>query len=251
MTGRFDGKVALVTGGGAGMGRAIALRFAEDGAVIVAADVKIAAAEETVRLASERGSEGLALQADVSAPESVQALREAMQAEFGRLEVLVNNAGVEDGFVPAGDMEDDVWRRTLAINLDGPQHMTRALLPLLLASGGCVLNIASAGGLKSGAGGAAYTASKHGLIGYTRQLARDYGPQGVRAVAICPGVVETAMTAELLKDPNGAVAQYIDALPLRRAGKPEEIAAVAAFLASDEAAYIHGAAIVVDGGWLV
>jgi NAD(P)-dependent dehydrogenase (short-subunit alcohol dehydrogenase family) len=243
--GNLEGKVVIVTGAGSGIGLEMARRFAEVGASVVAADMS----EEGLKRAEE--VEGVSIvRANVSSAEDVEGMIGAAIERHGTLDVLVNNAGILDRFFPAAEMPDELWERVLRVNLTGPFLATkRAIPPMLEDGGGIIINIASIGGLRGGAAGAAYIASKHGLIGLTKNTAANYAADGVRCIAICPGGVDTGIT------PGGEPSQRGYAtlnriLPaMMRLASPAEIANVALFCASDEASFLNGAVIVADGGW--
>ncbi|HLG69663.1 MAG TPA: SDR family oxidoreductase [Chloroflexota bacterium] len=242
----LTGKVALVTGAGKGMGRATAERFLAAGAKVVATDAVPDGLESFA--GRERAT---TMVADVSRRSDVESMIELARQRFGRLHVLVNNAGIMDRFLPVGEVTDDVWNHVLAVNLTGPMMASRAAIPLMLETGGgVIINVASVGGLHGGRAGAAYTASKHGLVGLTRNIAATYAREGIRCVAVCPGGVNTGISiggepsARGFETLNRTLASNV------RMGEPEELAQVIAFLASDEASFVNGAVIVADGGWI-
>ncbi|HEY2715907.1 MAG TPA: glucose 1-dehydrogenase [Solirubrobacterales bacterium] len=245
---RLAGKVALVTGAGSGIGRASAERFAAEGAQVVAVDVR--AADETAAAIEAAGGEALALATDVSDETAVEAMAGAALERFGRVDVLMNNAGVLDAYEPAAETSTATWNRILGVNLSGQFFTSRALLPQMVERGaGAIVNVASTAGLNGGNGGAAYTTSKHAVIGFTRQLCFDYARKGIRCNVICPGAVETGMTKEIFASPDAAVMEAVESAPIGRWAQPEELAAAALFLASDEASFVNGAVYVVDGGF--
>jgi 3-oxoacyl-[acyl-carrier protein] reductase len=250
--GRLAGKTALITGAGSGMGRAMARRFAAEGAEVAATDIDEGSASATAAEIRDAGGEASAFAIDVADSGSVATAVEAALGELGRIDVLCSNAGILDDYATVLETSEDQWDRVLSINLKGMYLTSRALLPQMIESGGGVIvNTASIAGLVAGGGGAAYTAAKHGVIGLTRQLAFDFGPKGVRANAICPGAVETGMTHDLFEAGEAEVMDSVNSVPAGRYAQPEEIASLALFLASDESDFVHGAAYVIDGGWTV
>jgi len=240
--------VVVVTGAASGMGRSMAHEFAEEGAAVAVVDVDADGAAAVADAIESAGGEAIPVDGDVTDTESVEHIVDRTVDQYGTIDVLCNNAGVLDDFAPVGETTDDLWNGILDVNLTGPFYLTRAALdPLRDGSDeGVVINTASVAGKVAGGGGAAYTTSKHGLIGFTKQLAHDYGPE-IRANAVCPGAVETGMTEEMTGELEAMTADT----PAGRYANPEEIATVVAFLASDDASFVHGAAVDVDGGWLV
>jgi 3-oxoacyl-[acyl-carrier protein] reductase len=250
---KLDGRIAVVTGAGSGMGRAMAREFYDQGASVVAVDIRGDAAEETIADAKDP-DRTLALTADVSQRDQVESVVSAATQRFGRIDLLCNNAGVLDDYTPAHETSDELWNRVIGVNLTGAFLFSRAVVPGMIEQRtGIIINTASISSFVAGGGGAAYTASKHGILGLTKQLAFDYGKHGVRVNAICPGAIHTGMTNHLLtpEGRNPHVDAAVAGTPAGRWGTPEEIAALALFLASDEAGFIHGAAFTIDGGWLL
>ncbi len=250
MGGRLEGKVGLVTGAASGIGRACAQRFAAEGAKVVGVDIDAEAVKATAEGIEADGGEALALATDIADGAAVQAMADAALERFGRVDVLVNNAGILDEFEPAADTSEATWDRILAVNLKAQFLTSRALIPQMLEhGGGAIINVASTAGLNGGNGGAAYTTSKHGVIGFTRQLCFDYARKGIRANVVCPGAVETGMTHEIFSSGDAEVMKAVESAPIGRWAQPEELANAILFLASDEASFVNGAVYVVDGGF--
>jgi 3-oxoacyl-[acyl-carrier protein] reductase len=248
--GRLDGKVGLVTGAGSGIGRASAERFAREGALVVVVDLDAESAVATAAAIEAGGGEALAVPTDVADNDAVEAMTRAALDRFGRVDVLVNNAGILDGYLPAAETPDTVWERVMGVNLKAQFLTCRALIPqMLVRSEGAIVNVASTAGLNGGNGGAAYTTSKHGVIGFTRQLCFDYARKGLRCNVVCPGAVETGMTHEIFASGDAEVMKAVESAPIGRWAEPEELAAAIAFLASDDASFVNGAVYVVDGGF--
>ena len=198
------------------------------------------------------GGTAYAVEANVASRDSVEAAAARSVELAGPVTVLMNNAGVLDDYAPILDTDEDLWDRIIGVNLTGVYRVTRALLPSMLgAGGGTIVNTCSIAGLVAGGGGTAYTASKHGVLGLTRQLAFDYGQQGVRVNCICPGAVETGMTKELFAAGEAAVMDSVNSVPAGRYAQPEELARLALFLATEDPSFSHGAAFVADGGWTI
>lgn len=239
---RFENKVVLVTGAASGIGAATARRFSEEGASVALLD-RNHPGEVAGELPAERT---LAIEADVADPTAVsKAITETVQC-FGRLDVLVNNAGIFTGGEPA-EIDDDGWEKTIATDLGGVFYGCRAAIPHLKQSRGCIVNTASVSGLGGDWGMSPYNAAKGGVVNLTRSLALDLGKSGIRVNAVCPSLTRTAMTADMLKDEK-LIAKFKERIPLGRVCEPEEVAAVVAFLASEDASFITGANITVDGG---
>jgi 3-oxoacyl-[acyl-carrier protein] reductase len=250
MAGRLDAKVALVTGAGSGIGRATAEMFAREEARVVLVDVNEAGIKSAADAIAAAGGEALALATDVADGAAVEAMAGAAVERFGGVDVLVNNAGILDDYLPAAETPDEVWERVMAVNLKGQFMTCRALIPQMLErGGGAIINVASTAGLNGGNGGAAYTTSKHGVIGFTRQLCFDYARKGLRCNVVCPGAVETGMTHEIFSSGDAEVMTAVKSAPIGRWAQPEELAAALLFLASEEASFVNGAVYVVDGGF--
>jgi len=259
---RFTDKIAVVTGAASGIGHATAVLLAREGAQIAVIDRNGDGAERTAAEIIATGAVARAYACDVADSAAVRASAARIEADFGRVDVLANVAGIGDTASGEGieTIDDARWSLTLAVNLSGPFHLCRAFVPNMAARGaGAVVNVSSlAGRSKSANGGPAYSASKAGLLGLTRHLAFDYGPRGVRVNAICPGGVDTPMiraggvrrarSEDDARARSSRIAAYEYFMPIKRLSRPEEQAAAIAFLASDEASYINGVALDVNGG---
>ncbi|MEO1060038.1 MAG: SDR family oxidoreductase [Actinomycetota bacterium] len=250
----LDGKVALVSGAAGAIGVAVVGRLAHEGAAVVATDLRGAPVGDAVAAATRNGGKAVAIEADVtSSADWDRAVAEAVD-RFGGLDVLVNNAGIEGEVAPVTEYNDAVFRKVLDVNVLGVFLGTRAAAPRIVQrGGGSIVNISSIAGLTGTPGTAAYTASKHAVIGLTRTSALELGPQGVRVNAVCPAPVEGRMMRSLEAgmapdDPEALRRMIATNNPLGRYGEPADVAALIAFLASDDAAYLNGAALPVDGG---
>ncbi|MFY9140138.1 MAG: 3-oxoacyl-[acyl-carrier-protein] reductase [Thermacetogeniaceae bacterium] len=237
-------EVALITGGARGIGKAIALRFAQEGYKVAVCDLA-SKCDDVVQKIKDKGGQALGLSCDITDPLMVKEMIDQIIAAFGRLDVLVNNAGIaQDNLLPR--ISDEEWLQTINTNLTGTFYCTRAAIrPMLKQKKGRIINISSVVGLRGNAGQSHYAASKAGIIGFTKAIAREYGSRGITANAVAPGYIQTDMTAHL---PKEYWKDILNSIPLKRPGTPEDIAGVVAFLASADAAYITGQVIAVDGG---
>lgn len=250
---RLEGKVAIITGAASGMGLAMATRFAAEGASIVAADWNAQRLDEAVKTIAGSGGTIIGAQGNIADQATAEGLIDQAVSSYGRLDVLVNNAGVMDYMQGVGALSDDIWRRVLGINLDGPMFTSRkAVQHMLTHGGGSIINIASTAAIHGGAAGAAYTASKHALVGLTRNTAWMYAKRGIRCNAICPGATMTNIGESMTPDRidaigSGRTMEFAALAPAYL--QPSDIAALALFLASDESRNVNGAIIPADGGW--
>ncbi|WP_165075656.1 SDR family NAD(P)-dependent oxidoreductase [Paludisphaera rhizosphaerae] len=243
---KLQGRVAVVTGAGSGIGRAIAVRLAAEGARVVVAELDEGRGEETVSAVRESGGDATAIPTDVSRSESVAALYAKLDDLDMPPDVLVNNAGNASPPTPVHETTDEAWNSKLRVHLDGTFYNTREALRRMFPRGrGVVVNIASVAGLRGLPGGCAYSAAKGGIISFTKSVAHEAAAGGVRVVAVAPGWIDTPILAVL---PDDVKAEIVSRIPQGRLGSTEEVAAVVAFLASDDAAYITGQVISPNGG---
>jgi len=255
------GHVVVITGGETGIGRATVELLAEQGATLVIGGVLPEEGEATVTAVRSTGGKAEFVLTDVREREQVEALIEGAVARHGKIDALINNAAVFDGFVNVLETTDGLWEQIMNVNLRGPFYASRAAIPHMVKAGkGKIINTSSIGGIAGYADGPAYTASKHGLIGFTKQLGCEYASRGIAVNAVCPGAIETNVrgnSAKLLGEHApasmggaGSDNSWLErVVPANRKGKPSEIAELIAFLVSDKASYINGQAFVIDGGW--
>ncbi|RYV51161.1 SDR family NAD(P)-dependent oxidoreductase [Pengzhenrongella frigida] len=247
--GRFAGLTAIVTGAGSGIGRATALRLAAEGARVVACDLMPERVAETIALiAAEGAGVGVGAVGDITDQQHIDAI---VADAGGRVDVLVNCAGIMDGFLPVGELDDATWERVLDVNLTSPMRTTRAVLPLMTAAGaGAIVNVASAAAQHGGASGTAYAASKHGVIGLTRSTAVLYRAAGIRCNAVLPGAVATNIGATAAPKSDYAMSVLGPLMAIiPPVAQPEELAAAICWLASPDARNVTGALLSSDGGW--
>jgi NAD(P)-dependent dehydrogenase (short-subunit alcohol dehydrogenase family) len=249
---RHTGRIVIVTGAGSGIGRATAVRLAKEGAQVVGCDLATDALGETAAEIAAADGAAVMVLADVTRQSDVDELVQRAEDTFGPVDAIANVAGVMDWFLPAHEVDDETWAKVLAVNVEGPMRLTRAVIPGMLARGrGSIVNIASEAGLRGAAGGFAYTTAKHAVLGQTRSVAWTYREVGVRCNAVCPGAVATNLGTSAQPRSDWGVDRLKPVLRLRGPSvDPDEIAATISWLTSDEAANITGAIITADGGWL-
>lgn len=239
---KLQNKVVIVTGAASGMGKAIAMLFAQEGAKVVASDMNLEGIDS---------SAGMMIKVDVSLQSEVDDLIGETIKKYGTVDVLINNAGIMDNFMPVSEVTDEVWDRVLAVNTTGPMKIIRKVMPIFLEKKkGVVVNVASIGGLQGSRAGAAYTASKFALVGLTKNIGFQYGEMGIRCNAIAPGGVNTNIGKTITNPSKLGMERAMSGVTNNlRMGEPEEIAKLALFLASDDSSYINGAVVTADGGW--
>ena len=248
----YKGQVALVTGASAGMGLATAGAFAEAGAAVVLADIRADAVREAARQLSNAGHRAIAVTCDVSDDAQVEAMVDRAVAEFGRLDIAFNNAGIMAPVVPTADSTREDWDRVIGVNLRGVWScMKHELRPMERQGGGAIVNNASVGALTGNPGIGAYIASKHGVVGLTRTAALEYIKHGIRVNAVNPGLIDTQVARDVVAGDEQAYAEMERQVPIGRAGRPEEIASAVLWLCSPGASYVVGHALTVDGGMTV
>jgi NAD(P)-dependent dehydrogenase (short-subunit alcohol dehydrogenase family) len=247
-TQRHTGKVAVITGAGNGIGRATALRFAQEGARVFGCDVNAASLDETDAILGAAGVTATLITVDVARQDDVDRL---VAAAGPRIDILANVAGIMDFFVPLGDLDDATWIHVLDVNLTGVMRLSRAVLPLMeQAGGGVIVTVASEGSLGAGCAGVSYTTSKHALIGLVKHIAYFYGPKHIRSNAVLPGAVNTAIGSTATPRVPWAMERATLAMAtMPDAAEPDQIATLISWLACDEASNVNGACVTADGGW--
>lgn len=253
----MNGKVALVTGGGSGIGRGTSLLFAEGGATVVVADINEAAAQETVELIKQGGGKAASFAVDVADAHACKDMVSFVRTEFARLDYAFNNAGITEAslldgqsFPATHEMPVELWDRVLAVDLDGVFYSILAELPLMLETGGgAIVNTASLQGFISFPRTVSYTAAKHGVVGITKAIAKEYGGSAIRCNAVAPGVIETPLNEDVIHLPEYK-SVLMGQIPNQRYGLPADIGRAVVWLCSDGAAYVNGATLSVDGGYL-
>ncbi len=250
---KLENKVAIVTGAGAGMGRAIASLFAHEGCQVLAADISQSRLDSLQAEIESQGGKVKTVLTNMGIEEDIETMINFAVRTYGSLDILVNNAGVMDNFQPVGEVDNALWDRVMNINLNGPFKAMRSAVKIFLEKGsGNIINICSIGGLKGGAAGAAYTTSKHALIGLTRNTGYMYSKSGIRCNAIAPGAVNTSIgeTIDMSKITPLVNDRIMTGMALNpRTGEPSEIAKTALFLASEDSSFMNATVVVVDGGW--
>ncbi|MBN2470240.1 MAG: glucose 1-dehydrogenase [Anaerolineae bacterium] len=250
---KLNGKVAVITGGGSGMGRETAILFAKEGAKVVIGDWNETTMQETVEMIKAAGGDVIGLQGNVAVQADAEALVDAAISTYGRVDILINNAGVMDVNAGAGEVTNEIWERVMGVNVTGPMYLSRRAIPSMVENGGgAIVNIASVAGVSGAAAGVAYTASKHALIGMTRNTAWRYAQEGIRCNAVIAGAVKTNITASVdmsKMDPKGSqrAQAFYGLIPAQL--EATDIANLVLFLSSDDSKNINGALIPADGGW--
>ena len=247
----FSGKVAFVTGGASGIGRATALAFAQNGAWVAVADVNVDGGLNTIRMIEEAGGEAIFFKCDVADPTSIEKTFESIVKNMGKVDCAFNNAGTEGQSQSTTECTLENWQKTMDINLRGVWLCIKQEIPLMIShGGGSIVNCSSVAGLVGFQNSPAYTASKHGVIGLTKSAALEFAQKNVRVNAVCPGVIETPMIERFAHGDPQAYSQLKQGEPVGRLGKPEEIASSVLWLCSDQASFVTGHSLAVDGGWV-
>lgn len=247
---KLNNKTAIITGAASGMGKAMAILFATEGANVIVADLHQNEIDEVVATIQKNGGNAKGISCNVSSETDVQKLISETIGQYQKIDILVNNAGVMDDFMPVDQLTNETWNRVMNVNINGPFYTCRLVVPLMLKQGsGSIINISSIGGLHGARAGAAYTASKHALIGLTKNIGFMYAQKGIRCNAIAPGGVNTNIGKNMKPDPFGYERCVSGGANMARMGNPEEIANVALFLASDDSSLVNATVITADAGW--
>lgn len=250
---KLENRVSIITGAGSGMGKAIALLFAAEGSKVVATDINQMRLDELATEIKEKGGEVTTLIANMAKEEDIENIIQTAVKNYGTLDILVNNAGIMDSFQPVADVENSMMEKVMKINFEGPFKAMRSAMKIFLAkNSGNIINICSIGGIRGGAAGAAYTSSKHALVGLTKNTGYIYAKTGIRCNAIAPGAVntnisETIDNSKITALVNDRIMSGMALIP--KTGESEEIAKVALFLASDDSSFVNAHVLTVDGGW--
>ncbi|QEA38736.1 SDR family oxidoreductase [Pistricoccus aurantiacus] len=240
---KLKDRVAIIFGGTSGLGEATAKAYADEGAKLVVVGRDKSKGNRIISELQSRNQESIFVEADVSKAAEVQAVVNKTLEKFEQIDILYNGAGIHDAYKTAIELDEDEYEKLMDINVKGPYLASKAVIPHFLKRGkGVIINIGSQSTHVAGAGGSAYVTSKHAIEGFTKQLAYDFGSKGIKANLIAPGFIESPMT-------EGIEDKRLNDIPAQRAGKPEEIAALAVFLASDDSNYMHGSTVTMDGGW--
>ena len=248
---KLCGKVAVVTGASSGMGRAIALLYAKEGASVVAVARRKEKLEELIEASKDYEGKIIAMQGDVSKKEDNEKMIDLAIDSFGKIDILVNNAGVMDEMMPVAEVSDELWEKVMSVNLDGPFYACRKAVNSMLKQGsGIIINVGSIGGLNGCRAGASYTASKYALLGLTKNIGFMYADKGIRCNIICPGGVESEIGVGISHPSEFGFSRVrLGMGNVPRSGSPEEIATIALFLATDDSSFVNGTEIVADAGW--
>lgn len=246
----LENKTAIITGAGSGMGKAMAMLFAKEGANVIVSDVRKERVDAVTKEITDEGGKALGIVTNVAKETDVETMISKTINTFGGIDIVVNNAGVMDDFTPVADVTDELWNKVLGVNLTGPMYICRAAVKQMLKQGkGAIVNVSSIGGLNGARAGVAYTASKHGLIGLTKNIGFMYGTKGIRCNAICPGGVNTNIMEGANPNKFGMERMSTGIGSNIKTAEPSEIAELALFLASEKASNVNGAVVVADGGW--
>lgn len=242
---KLKDRVAILFGGTSGLGEATSKAFADEGAKVVITGQDEVDGKRVVTEIKDKGQEAIFVQANVTKTDEVQAVVDKALEAFGQIDILYNGAGIHDAYKSATELEEDLYEKLMAVNVKGPYLASKAVIPHFMKNGrGAIINIGSQATQVAGPGGSAYVTSKHAILGFTKQLAFDFGSKGIKANLISPGFIESPMT-------DGIDDERLNDIPAKRAGKAKEIAALAVFLASDDSNYMHGSNVFMDGGWVL